>query len=239
MSELPTIYELMARVFEDVTPVGKNTKHQQQGFMYRGVDDVTISADEALTKHGVVGPVPQLQSIEYEATEVGKNRTPTRIAEVVVKYRVYGPRGDWIETEVPGEAMDSGDKSTPKAMSVAYRIALLQLLRIPTGEKDPSAEDYQRSEPWTAVGLAKKAVTNRRSRERLLVAYNIAKQSGLLDDEVLNEDGKQEPMGEMLIRLGEAAANTPKKTARRKPLAEKPEPPLDDPEPELTGDRDE
>lgn len=227
MSELPTIYELMARVMDDVTPVKKGTKHERQGYMYRGVDDVTIAADEALKKHGVIGPVPELKSISYSSTEVGQKRTPTRIAETVVEYRVYGPRGDSIATIVPGEAMDSGDKSTPKAMSVAYRIALLQLLRIPTGEKDPSAEDYRRSEPWTAVELAKKAVTNHRSKEKLLVAYNIAKQSGLLEDEALNEDGKPEPLGAMIIRLGEAAANAPRKTARRKPL------PAEGPEPEL------
>lgn len=230
MSEQSTIYELMARVMEDVTPVKKGTKHERQGYMYRGVDDVTIAADEALKKHGVIGPVPELKTINYSSTEVGKNRTPTRIAETVVEYRVYGPKGDSIATTVPGEAMDSGDKATPKAMSVAYRIALLQLLRIPTGERDPAAEDYQRSEPWTAVALAKKAVTNRRSREKLLVAYNIAKQSGFLEDQVLNESGEPEPMGEMLVRLGEAAANAPKKTARRQPLAETPEPPLDEAE---------
>lgn len=226
MSDLPTIFELLGRVMDDIEPVAKKTKHQQQGFMYRGVDDVTIAADDALTKHGVIGPVPYTESVVYESTEVGKNRTPTRIAQVMVKYRLYGPRGDYVETQVPGEAMDSGDKSTPKAMSVAYRIALLQMLRIPTGEKDPTAENYQRSEPWTAVELAKKSLTMRSHRERLLVSYNIAKQSGLLDDEVLNEEGKQEPLGAMLVRLGEAAANAPKRTVQRKPVVDE-EPALD------------
>lgn len=225
--ETPTIYELMARVLADVEPVGKNTKHQQQGFMYRGVDDVTTAADEALTKHGVIGPVPHVDSVVYESTEVGKNRTPTRIAQVTVTYRVYGPRGDYIETVVPGEAMDSGDKSTPKAMSVAYRIALLQLLRIPTGEKDPAAEDYRRSEPLTAPEVAKKAVTYRRNRERLLHLYNLAKQCDLLAHEVVNEDGKQDQLESMLKRLGEAAANAPKRTVQRKPVDSGPEPELE------------
>lgn len=226
MTDHPTIFELIARVMEDIEPVAKKTKHQQQGFMYRGVDDVTIAADDALTKHGVIGPVPYTESVAYESTEVGKNRTPTRIAQVMVKYRLYGPRGDYVETQVPGEAMDSGDKSTPKAMSVAYRIALLQMLRIPTGEKDPTANNYQRSEPWTAVELAKKSLSGQRTRERLLVSYNIAKQSGLLDDEVLNEEGKQEPLGAMLVRLGEATTTAPKRTVQRKPVVDE-EPALD------------
>lgn len=41
--------------------------------------------------------------------------------------------------------MDSGDKATAKAMSVAFRTALLQALCLPTDEIDPDAESYERS----------------------------------------------------------------------------------------------
>ena len=46
---------------------------------------------------------------------------------------------------VPGESMDAGDKGTPKAMSVALRIALLQALCIPTDEPDPDTHSYERA----------------------------------------------------------------------------------------------
>ena len=42
--------------------------------------------------------------------------------------------------------MDSGDKATPKAMSVAFRIALLQALALPTDEPDPDSYAYERAE---------------------------------------------------------------------------------------------
>jgi hypothetical protein len=48
-----------------------------------------------------------------------------------------------IEMEVCAEAIDSGDKSTAKAMSVAYRTALLQALTLPTDEKDPDHDQYE------------------------------------------------------------------------------------------------
>jgi len=48
---------------------------------------------------------------------------------------------------VCAESMDSGDKATAKAMSVAYRTALLQTLCLPTDDVDPDAETYVRSEP--------------------------------------------------------------------------------------------
>jgi hypothetical protein len=47
---------------------------------------------------------------------------------------------------VLGEAMDSGDKAVAKAMSVAFRIALLQALALPTDEPDPDSYSYERSE---------------------------------------------------------------------------------------------
>ena len=42
--------------------------------------------------------------------------------------------------------MDAGDKATAKAMSVAFRTALLQSLCLPTDDIDPDAQSYERSE---------------------------------------------------------------------------------------------
>src|SRR3546814_15484780 len=72
-------------------------------------------------------------------TSTGK---PTREVTVTGTYRFYGPAGDYIEAVVPGESLDSGDKGTAKAMSVAYRIVLLQSLCIPTDERDPEQASY-------------------------------------------------------------------------------------------------
>jgi hypothetical protein len=41
--------------------------------------------------------------------------------------------------------MDAGDKATAKAMSVAFRTALLQSLSLPTDDVDPDAHSYERS----------------------------------------------------------------------------------------------
>ena len=53
-----------------------------------------------------------------------------------------GPGGSVlpVNARVPGEAIDSSDKGTAKAMSVAYRIFLLQLFSLPTGDPDPDSE---------------------------------------------------------------------------------------------------
>ena len=218
-----SIHVLMGRVMADIKEVGKGGKHEKQGYAYRKVDDIVNAAGDAMRKHGVF-PVPVLQSVAYEATEVGKNRTETRIAQVEVCYQFFGPNGDHVDVVVPAESMDSGDKSTPKAMSVAYRIALSQVFAIPTGDPDPAETNFKRSEPWTAAELAKTAVRHRRNRTHLVSTYNVAKKNDLLNDTVVNEDEAEEPLGAMIERFGKAI---PKKTAKRAPI-ETPEPEMGD-----------
>jgi|GEM_PF-1343127 len=218
-----SIYVLMGRVVADVEEVGKGGKHAKQGYSYRTVDDIVNAAGAAMRKHGVFA-VPLLESIAYEDTKVGQNRTETRIAQVQVRYQFFGPAGDYISAIVPAESMDSGDKATPKAMSVAYRIALSQVLAIPTGDPDPAETNFRRSEPWTAAELGRTAVANRRNRTHLLSTHNVAKRHDLLDDLVANEDNTEEPLGAMIERFGKAI---PKRTAKRAPI-ETPEPEMGD-----------
>ncbi len=144
MSEQPTIFQIFADVKREIGAVGKDSRNKTQNFMYRGIDAVVNAAAPALDKYGVI-TAPHLDKLTYGTVEVGKDRTRMAHAQVEVTYTFYGPRGDSFPVTVPGEAMDSGDKATPKAMSVAYRIALLQALNLPTNDPDPDADSYERS----------------------------------------------------------------------------------------------
>src|SRR5699024_2155857 len=95
-------------------------------------------------RHGVIC-TPRLEALEYTTATTAKGST-MNVARVQVTYQFRGPGGelgDVVQATVPGEAFDSGDKSTAKAMSVAYRTALLQVLTLPTDEPDPDAETYE------------------------------------------------------------------------------------------------
>lgn len=144
MSDKPTVVEALALVMEDVQAVRKADRNTQQGYIFRGIDAVVNAVGPAFRKHGVIA-VPTKTEARYRdvTTNTGK---PSRECTVIVTYRFYGPAGDFIDCEVPGESMDFGDKGAPKAMSVAYRIALLQALCIPTDEPDPDAQSYERGE---------------------------------------------------------------------------------------------
>lgn len=141
-----SIVKSLAAVMADVQAVAKNDRNQAQGFKFRGIDAVMNAVGPVLRKHGVV-VVPELISVDYQTVEIGQKRTPMGHARIVVAYHFYGPEGDSITSTVAAEAMDSGDKATAKAMSVAFRTCLLQALCLPTDEPDPDSEVYERSDP--------------------------------------------------------------------------------------------
>lgn len=140
MPDKPTVQEALTMVMNDVREVAKNDRNTQQNFSFRGIDAVVNAVAPALRKHGVV-VAPHLDTIEYLPFQSSKG-TAMMCCRVVVTYWFHGPAGDHICTTVPGEAMDAGDKSTAKAMSVAFRTALLQSLALPTDDVDPDAESY-------------------------------------------------------------------------------------------------
>lgn len=137
MSEQPTVIQALAAVMTEVTSIGKDDFNSFHKFNFRGIDTVLKGVAPALRKHGVV-PIPevrQVDSVDLTAKD-GKHK---RGVTLTVAYTFYGPAGDSITTVVLGEANDTEDKATSKAMSVAFRTALLQVLAIPTGEPDPHA----------------------------------------------------------------------------------------------------
>lgn len=130
--EKPSIIELMNLVMCEVGAVGKSDTNPHFNFSFRGIDTILKAVAPALQNHGVV-VIPEMR--EQKSEVVGKQLRVT----VTVAYTFNGPRGDSLTAVVPGEAMDTQDKASSKAMSVAYRTALIQALSIPTGERDPHA----------------------------------------------------------------------------------------------------
>lgn len=145
-AELPSVHQAFAAVMADVSAVGKDGQFRSQtaNYNFRGIDGVMNAVGPALRKHGVV-IVPTVLEATYREVEVGAKRTLSRECTVKVRYTVIGPRGDSFAGEVYGEALDSSDKGTAKATSVAYRIFLLQSLTIPTHEPDPDEFRPERS----------------------------------------------------------------------------------------------
>ena len=133
----PMIYAKMIEVARRVSAVGKDSHNKQQDYNFRGIDAVVNHLHPIMAEVGVL-PVPTLAQANYRdaMTTGGK---PTREVTVQVAYVFYAEDGSSVTATVPGESLDQADKGSAKAMSVAFRIALLQVFSLPTSEPDPDA----------------------------------------------------------------------------------------------------
>lgn len=135
------IYEAIANVMEDIGAVGKNKK-SQQGYMFRGIDDVMNALNPALIKHKVF-IVPEILEQTREERQTAKGGTLI-FSICKIKYSFYTVDGSHVECVVIGEGMDSGDKATNKAMAIAFKYACFQVFCIPTEEMaEPDKENHE------------------------------------------------------------------------------------------------
>lgn len=138
------IHERLLAVMNDVQSVAKKERNSSQNFNFRGIDAVINAVGPAFRNHGIL-VLPAVMKNDYTQVEVGKNRTSMGHARIEVEFTFVAGDGSACSAIVPAEAMDSGDKATAKAMSVALRTALLQVLALPTDEPDPDASTYERA----------------------------------------------------------------------------------------------
>lgn len=136
------IYEAVIGVMADIGAIGKNKSSQRQEYKYRGVDDVMNALQPVMVKHGLF-VVPEIidQKREERRSSKGNNLL---YSVCTVRYTFYAKDGSSVQCVVIGEGMDSGDKATNKAMSIAFKYACFQVFCIPTEEmKDPDAEVHE------------------------------------------------------------------------------------------------
>lgn len=141
MSDHKDIHQAMVAVMADVDPIAKERTNKEQGFKFRGIDDVYQALQAVMAKHGVF-TTSELLKVERDElpTKSGGVKYCTRLQ---MRYHFRHASGSEVVTDVLGEGMDSGDKAMTKAMAVAHKYALLQAFMIPTEEpKDPDAESH-------------------------------------------------------------------------------------------------
>lgn len=126
------ICEAIPAIMEEIGHIGKERKNQQQGFMFRGIDQVMNTMKPLLAKHGVF-VVPEVTNTirEERTTKSGGNLIYTMHT---IKYHFVSKDGSEVVATVVGEGMDSADKSSNKAMAVAFKYACFQVFCIPTEE---------------------------------------------------------------------------------------------------------
>lgn len=123
--------------------ISKDRTNQQQGFKYRGIDDVYAALSPLLAENNLC-ILPRIISKDVVERQNSKGTAlfyTTVDAEFDLVSAVDGSRHT---VRSYGEAMDSGDKSIGKAMSYAYKAMAFMTFAIPTeGDNDPDANSHE------------------------------------------------------------------------------------------------
>lgn len=136
------IFSSIIAVMDEIGAIKKGQVNSQQGFRYRGIDDVLNALNPIISKHGIF-IVPEVLDMQCEERSAKNGGALLRVM-LKIRFTFFAKDGSNINATVIGEAIDGGDKAANKAMSVAFKYACFQVFCIPTDEmKDPDAETHE------------------------------------------------------------------------------------------------
>lgn len=176
MESTPMIYSAIIDAMGQINAISKDRRNPQQGFAYRGIDDVMNELHSILTKSGIfIVPTVLNEQRTQATTSRGGNLFYTRLT---IKFTFFAKDGSSVESVVIGEAMDSGDKASNKALSIGMKYACLQVFCIPTEEdKDPDRVTYD----VKSVTPIEKKPAEKKSEEKIKMTENRLELDTLLE----------------------------------------------------------
>lgn len=139
------VYKRIAAVSAKMAQEGisKSRNNQQQGYRFRGIDDVYNALAPVLADNELV-VLPRVLSRQCDERTSSSGK-PIFYVTVEVEFDIVSASdGSKHTVKTYGEAMDSADKATNKAMSAAYKYAAMQTFCIPTeGDNDADAQTHE------------------------------------------------------------------------------------------------
>lgn len=132
------VYAVINKIQEALSKIGikKSRKNVSQGYNFRGIDDVYQAISPLMAKHGLC-ILPRVLSRAMTERVTTKGGTMFSVVLDVEFDFVCAEDNSKHTVRMFGEAMDSGDKATNKALSAAHKYACLQTFAIPTeGDND-------------------------------------------------------------------------------------------------------
>jgi hypothetical protein len=119
--------------------IAKGRRNAQQGYAFRSIDDVYAALAPHLVRHNlIIAPRYGNRTVTEQETKHGSILFHVAIdGEFDLISTLDGSKHT---TRTVGEAMDSGDKATNKAMSAAFKMMCFQLFCIPTEGAETDAD---------------------------------------------------------------------------------------------------
>jgi hypothetical protein len=188
--------------------ISKDRKNASQGYNFRGIDDVLQTLAGLLPTHGLV-IVPRVIACNRDR-EVNTKGTVLFYVTADVEFDLIAVAdGSKHVARFYGEAMDSGDKATNKAMSAAYKYMALQTFCIPIEGVaiDSETETHHVAAAMLPAAVADHiaAIQSASDKDTLSAAYKAAMTAGKAANDAGACDEFKSTMLEMGSKLGLAA----------------------------------
>ena len=133
----PRIYKAINAVMAELAEAGiaKTHSSMNEGYLYRSIDDVLNRLAPQLAKHLLCVLPRVLERVAVYRSGVG-SEVLVSVALKMAFDLVSALDQSQHTVQAFGEALDGGDKATSKAMSAAYKGAMLQTFCIPVARND-------------------------------------------------------------------------------------------------------
>lgn len=143
-ANVPAVYMAISNVMEQMSKegIGKGRRNTQQGYNFRGIDDVYNTLCGVLASNRLM-MLPFMVNMVREERPTQKGGVLNYTILTIDFKLVSALDGSSDTVRMVGEAMDSADKSSNKAQSAAMKYAALQVFMIPTeGDNDADATTH-------------------------------------------------------------------------------------------------
>jgi hypothetical protein len=210
MPEMVPVHVAWLRVRHDVRFVAKSDQHKEKNrdtgqtyvkYNFRGVEAALNAFGPATLRHGI-NVLAVDMTTSYRDTTSSRN-SKMREATLLTTWQIMGPMGDSLPLlKSAGESLDSGDKGTAKAQSLALRALLFNTGMIPTGDPEPETEHVERGEApqRSALEYRDEIVDPKTTPGRLeQISYEL-KSARMLHIKVANESGDEETLDDLGMR---------------------------------------
>lgn len=146
----------LAKVMAEVGAIGKKTKAPGLNYAFRGIDAVVAEVQPLFAAHGIV-MCSRVTKAERDTYETAKGSRMISVRLTVEHDFWCAEDGSKVTCVTIGEAMDTSDKASNKAMTAAEKYALTQTLKIPTYETERDVEQANHQIPSTQSAPQSKA----------------------------------------------------------------------------------
>lgn len=140
----PHVYRAISRITAEFARTGipKSHTNVEEQYQYRSIDDVTARLGPLLAKQGLCA-LPRVLRRESRPCFSAEGQLLSHVRLLVAYDLVSARDSSRHSIRVWSEALDAGDKGTAKALSSAYKGAMLQLFCIPAATEDADATSYK------------------------------------------------------------------------------------------------